>query len=230
MADLVAPARHHRMIAWNRIDTVLLDMDGTLLDLHFDNHFWLEHVPRRYAEARGLALDAARADLAERYRRVEGTLEWYCVDYWSEQLGLDIPLLKQEVEHLIAVHPQVPEFLAAVRASGKRLLLVTNAHGKALALKLRRTPIGQYFDAIVCAHDLAWPKERAEFWHALARTQPFAREAALLIDDSLPVLRAARGFGVAQLLAVRRPDSKRRDKDVGEFAAISNFGDLMPIR
>ncbi|HBT55971.1 MAG TPA: haloacid dehalogenase, partial [Pseudomonas sp.] len=33
------------MLNWNAIDTVLLDMDGTLLDLHFDNHFWLEHMP-----------------------------------------------------------------------------------------------------------------------------------------------------------------------------------------
>ncbi|MCP4043692.1 MAG: haloacid dehalogenase, partial [Gammaproteobacteria bacterium] len=35
------------VINWNSIHTVLLDMDGTLLDLHFDNQFWLEHVPLR---------------------------------------------------------------------------------------------------------------------------------------------------------------------------------------
>ena len=37
------------MIDWSCIDTVLLDMDGTLLDLHFDNFFWSEHLPRTYA-------------------------------------------------------------------------------------------------------------------------------------------------------------------------------------
>ena len=26
------------MINWQQIDTVFLDMDGTLLDLHFDNY------------------------------------------------------------------------------------------------------------------------------------------------------------------------------------------------
>lgn len=216
------------MIAWNRIDTVLLDMDGTLLDLHYDNHFWLEHVPRRYAEAHGLALDIARAELRERYRRVEGTLDWYCVDYWSEQLGLDVPLLKQEVEHLIAVHPHVIDFLAAVRGRRKRLLLVTNAHGKTLALKLRRTPIGEYFDALVCSHDLGMPKEQSEFWSRLCAVQPFERESTLLVDDSLPVLRAARAYGVAQLLAVKRPDSKLPDKDAAEFQAIVDFRDIMP--
>ena len=31
---------------WQEIDTVLLDMDGTLLDLHYDNYFWLTHIPK----------------------------------------------------------------------------------------------------------------------------------------------------------------------------------------
>jgi len=51
------------MIPWGDINTVFLDMDGTLLDLNFDNHFWLEHVPQRYAEARGLEPAAAKVEL-----------------------------------------------------------------------------------------------------------------------------------------------------------------------
>lgn len=216
------------MIAWDRIDTLLLDMDGTLLDLHFDNHFWLEHVPRRYAEARGVTLEQARLDLAGRYRRAEGTLDWYCVDYWSRELGLDIPLLKEEVDHLIAVHPHVTAFLDAVRARGTRSVLVTNAHGKAIALKFRKTQLGAHFDAVVSAHDLGLPKEDPRFWQALQAREPFDRERALLVDDSLPVLRSARSAGVGQLLAIRKPDSRQPEKDVGEFPAILDFREVMP--
>jgi putative hydrolase of the HAD superfamily len=216
------------MIAWEKIDTVLLDMDGTLLDLHYDNHFWLEHVPRRYAEARGLPLDAARDELMARYKRAEGTLDWYCVDYWTRELGLDIPLLKEEVDHLIAVQPHVIEFLHAVRASRRRLVLVTNAHGKAIDLKFRRTPLGGHFDAVVCSHDLGVPKEHEGFWRKMQAVQPFVRESALLIDDSLPVLRAARAYGVSQLLAVKRPDSRGPLKEQSEFPAIGSFIEIMP--
>jgi putative hydrolase of the HAD superfamily len=216
------------MIAWNQIETVLLDMDGTLLDLHYDNHFWLEHVPQRYAEKHGISPAAAKDELLARYKRAEGTLDWYCVDYWTRELGLDIPLLKEEVDHLIAIHPHVLDFLHAVRAQGKRVLLVTNAHGKAIALKFRRTQLGGHFDAVVCSHDLRVPKEHAGFWHKLQALHPFDTERAMLVDDSLPVLRSARDFGIRRLLAVKRPDSRGPLKEQDEFPAISSFLDIMP--
>ncbi|MEK7262358.1 MAG: GMP/IMP nucleotidase [Pseudomonadota bacterium] len=216
------------MIAWEKIHTVLLDMDGTLLDLHYDNHFWLEHVPRRYAEKNALSLAAAKNELLGRYKNAEGTLDWYCIDYWTRELGLDIPQLKEEVDHLIAIHPHVIDFLDAVRATGRRMVLVTNAHGKTIELKFRRTQLGEHFDAVVCSHDFGLPKERAEFWERMQAAEPFEKTAALLVDDSLPVLRAARAYGIAQLLAVRRPDSKQPEKLTGEFPAILSFREVMP--
>ena len=216
------------MLAWDRIDTVLLDMDGTLLDLHYDHHFWHEHVPLRLAEKSGTTVDAARLALTERYRRVEGTLDWYCVDYWSRELELDIAQLKKEIQHLIAVRPHVVDFLTALRRLRKRVLLVTNAHGKALTLKLGYTGIDRHFDDIVCSHDLGMPKEDVRFWDALQSIEPFDKASTLFVDDSLPVLRAAKAYGVAHLRAVRRPSSKAPAKDVGEFEGIDDFRDLMP--
>jgi HAD superfamily hydrolase (TIGR01509 family) len=219
---------HKNNLNWSRIDTVLLDMDGTLLDLHYDNHFWLEHVPRRYAEKHALTLEAAKDALRGRYKQIEGTLDWYCVDYWTRELDLDIALLKEEVNHLIGVHPHVVDFLDAVRAQGKRLVLVTNAHGKSLSIKFRRTRLNGHFDAVVCAHDLGLPKEQLAFWDKMQEVEPFTRDTALLIDDSLPVLRSAKKYGIAHLLAVRNPDSKLPEKDVGEFNAIHSFRDILP--
>lgn len=216
------------MVAWNRLDTLLLDLDGTLLDLHYDNHFWLEHVPRRYAEVHGLTPETAREEVLGRYKRAEGTLNWYCVDYWSRELRLDIPQLKEEVNHLIAVHPHVLDFLEAVKAMKKRVVLVTNAHGKTLAIKFQRTALHDHFDAVVCSHDLGLPKEHAGFWDKMQQVQPFEKRTALLIDDSLPVLRSASQYGIGQLLAVYKPDSKLPEKDVGEFRAIRSFREIMP--
>src|SRR5512143_97553 len=141
-------------IDWNDIDTVLLDMDGTLLDRHFDDHFWLEHVPKRYAADRSIPLDQAKKLLYRLFHSQENTLNWTDLDYWSDQLGLDIPRLKLEVDHLIAVHPFVVEFLLFLKRCAKEIFLVTNAHSKTLNLKMRKTRLGPYFTGIVSAHDL----------------------------------------------------------------------------
>ncbi len=81
-------------LPWSAIDTVLLDMDGTLLDLHFDNHFWLEHLPQRYAERNGLSRAEADAVLEPLFREHAGQLNWYCLDFWSRELDLSIRELK----------------------------------------------------------------------------------------------------------------------------------------
>lgn len=215
---------------WSRIETVLLDMDGTLLDLNFDNHFWQQHVPLRYSQERNLPLDAAHQELQTRYLDCAGTLDWYSVDYWQAELGLDIMLLKEEVGHLIAVHPHVTDFLAALRMTPKRVLLVTNAHQKSLALKMGKTGLSGYFDGIFSSHEIGLPKEDPAFWQRLRQAAPFDPASTLLVDDSLPVLDSAKRFGINHLVAVMRPDTQQPPKDTGGYAAIEDFAMLIPKR
>ncbi|MBI2820945.1 MAG: GMP/IMP nucleotidase [Acidobacteria bacterium] len=217
------------MIDWSAIQTVFLDMDGTLLDLHFDNHFWMEYLPSEYAERQGIDLQVAKEELGRRYARVEGTLQWYSVDYWSAELGLDIMALKKDVEHLIALHAGALDFLWAVRLKGKRLALVTNAHPKMLALKMQRTGLDGQIDLLFCAHAFGLPKERVHFWERLQREIDFDPLRTLLVDDSLPVLEAARQYGIHHLIAVLQPDTRRAARKIESFPAISSFGQIMPV-
>jgi putative hydrolase of the HAD superfamily len=216
------------MIDWKQIDNVMLDMDGTLLDLHFDNHFWLEYVPQQFADARGISLETAKQDLYARYKSRLGTLEWYCIDHWSRELGLDIALLKEEVDHLIAVHPHVIDFLDELMCAGKQRVLVTNAHQKTLALKMEKTRLAGFFDRIICSHQLGLPKEHPEFWHRLQNICPFDKERTLFVDDSPSVLDSAREYGINWLLAVLCPDSKGPLREAGEYQAIRDFSEITP--
>jgi HAD superfamily hydrolase (TIGR01509 family) len=216
------------MFDWHEIDTVLLDMDGTLLDLHFDNHFWLDFVPQRYAEERGISLADAKHDLHGRYRDIQGTLQWYCVDHWSRELGLDIALLKEEVRHLIAVHPDVPEFLDLLAKAGKQRVLVTNAHQKSLQLKMRQTKLSDRLDGVICAHDFGRAKEEPGFWQALQAQLGFDPARSLFVDDSLSVLRAAQRYGIRFLLAILEPDTRQAPRVIDEFDAVAGFRELIP--
>ena len=216
------------MIDWKAIDTVLLDMDGTLLDLHFDNYFWLHHLPARYAEIHGTDGEESRRHLTERFERERGSLDWYDTDYWSRQLGLDVPALKGEIRHLVQLRPHAEDFLGALGHFPAEVLLVTNAHRTSLNLKLAQTGIQRWFDRIVVSHDLRAPKETPEFWHRLHRLHPFNPAKTLLIDDSEPVLEAARHYGVRHLLTLLQPDSKGRKRLDTRFPGIHHFDEIMP--
>lgn len=212
---------------WAGIDSVLLDMDGTLLDLHFDNHFWLEHLPQRYAEHHGIDREQADAELLPLFRDNAGQLNWYCLDFWSRELKLSVRDLKREVAHLIALRPDADTFLAALRGAGKRVALITNAHRDSLSLKLERVELAPWFDRLISSHDYGFPKEDQQFWQALHADFGFEPARSLFIDDSLPILRSARAFGVAHLLAVRQPDSRQGAKDTAEFAAVEDYRTLI---
>ncbi|POA20656.1 GMP/IMP nucleotidase [Pseudomonas sp. FW300-N1A1] len=210
-------------LPWRDIDTVLLDMDGTLLDLHYDNHFWMEHLPQRYAELHGVSRAMAELELQPLFERNAGQLQWYCLDFWSSELKIPVRELKLETAHLIALRPDADTFLAAIKQAGKRVILITNAHRDSLSLKLERIELTPYFERLISSHDYGFPKENPQFWDALHADIGFDPARSLFIDDTLPILRSAREFGVAHLLAVRVPDSRKAPKDTAEFAAVGDY-------
>ena len=214
-------------VDWNAIDTVLVDMDGTLLDLAFDNYFWLDLVPERYARKHGLTVAESRSALAPRFAAKVGTLDWYCLDHWTRDLGLDLKTLKREHREHIRFLPGAREFLASVRSRRKRLCIVTNAHRDTFEVKAEHLGLDRLVDGVVCSHDLAAPKESADFWRALERQELFDRARTLLIEDSLAVLAAARAHGVQHTVAIRRPDSRQPPRVIADFAAIDGVADLI---
>ena len=219
---------HAINLPWHDIDTVLLDMDGTLLDLAFDNFFWLELVPAHYAERAGIGFDEARGDITARYARCLGKLEWYCVEHWSAELGLDIVALKRRHRHRIGYLPGATSFLSAVRAAGKPVAIVTNAHPETIAVKTAETALHERVDEILSSHELAAPKESAAFWHALARRKPFDPRRTLLVEDSLAVLEAARCYGVRHTIAIRKPDSTQPARDITGFTSVGGIAEIAP--
>lgn len=201
-------------------------MDGTLLDLGFDIRFWQELVPRRYAESRRMTVDEARRLMQPIFEATHGTLDWYCIDYWSRALSLDIAALKRATRHQVAWLPKAREFLVRLRSSGRRIVLVTNAHPETLAIKDAHLGLRRAFDAMYSSHELGAAKESTGFWPRLARQERFNARRTLYADDNPAVLRAARSHGIRWLYAICRPDSRAPLRAVTDFPAVDSVHEL----
>lgn len=212
---------------WERVSTVLLDMDGTLLDLRFDNYFWLELVPHEFARARDIDVATAKRELQPKFAAMQGMLQWYCTDYWSATLDLDIAGMKESAREHIRYLPGAQRFLERLRASGRRVVLVTNAHHDALDVKSRHTGLHSLVDEMRSSHSLGVPKEHRDFWPRFAQHHAFNTEETLFVDDSLPVLRNARAHGIAQVFAVAKPDSTLPSRMIEEFPAVEGVAELL---
>jgi putative hydrolase of the HAD superfamily len=212
---------------WTAVQAVCLDMDGTVLDLRFDNLFWLDVLPRRWAQARGLDLPAALAQLQPRFAAKRGTLDWYCIDHWSAELDFDIAALKRELAGEIRYLPGALDFLGALRKRGKRVLLTTNAHPISLAIKDGQTGLARHFDELVSSHEFGVPKESAEFWARLELSHRVDPASTLFVDDSAAVVLAARAAGVRWIYQVLQPDSTQPSHaGVDGFIGIRRLADL----
>ncbi len=215
-------------LPWNDVDTVLLDMDGTLLDLHYDNYFWRHYLHQRYAAEEGITEEAVRAWLLPKMHELRGTLEWYCVEFWSRLLGRDIGPYKEEVADRIGWRPGAQAFLEGLAAAGKRRVLVTNAHPRTVELKFRRTGLDRHLDAVITAHDFRRPKEDAGFWTALREAESFDPERAVLFDDNATALGRAREHGIRWLYGIAQPDLQEAPLQWDDFPAVDDFDGFTP--
>lgn len=202
-------------------------MDGTLLDLCYDNTLWNTLLPERYSEAHNITQVQAREYLFSHMQQARGQLHFYCLDYWAEFTGLDVIALHHELGAMIRFRPNALEFLQWLQAQDKQSLLVTNAHRDSLQVKNSHCDIVSRLDAAISCHDYGAPKESQEFWQRLMENHPFERERTLLIDDNENVLNSANRFGIRHLLTISQPDSARPPKTGSRYRALEDFADLL---
>ena len=212
---------------WSHIDDVLLDMDGTLLDRHFDNFFFEEELPRRYATLHGLSCEEARDRLMAMYRSVEGELAWTDLNYWTKQVGIDVVAMHKELNHMIGFLFGAEEFLRYLRKLGKRVTIVTNAHEAGVSIKVAKTGLDRYVDRIVDAFEVGYLKMRPEYWPNCQRLLSFDPARSLFMDDDEGCLMAAKAFGVAHLVHSAKSSSQLPPSPLPQFLSITGFSSLM---
>jgi len=214
-------------IVWDQIDDVLLDMDGTLLDRHFDNFFFEEELPRRYAVLQGLPFEESRERLMAMYRSVEGELAWTDLHYWTDRVGIDVVAMHKELNHMIGFLPGAEKFLRQLRQLGKRVTVITNAHQTGVAVKAAKTGLDQHVDRIVDAFEVGYLKMRPEYWPSCQQLVGFEPRRSLYVDDDESCLDAAKRFGIVEIIHSAKSSSQLPPAFSTSFASVEELSLLM---
>ena len=214
------------MLLEQDIDLVLLDMDGTLLDLHYDSHFWIELVPEHYAIIHGVSLAQAIEVVVEECKKVSGTLSWYCYDYWTKTLGLDIHQLQHQCKDKIQWREDTVWFLKTLKELNKKIVILTNAHPSGIKLKDQQTQLLSHVDLVISSHDIGHAKESGDFWFAVKKQLNTNFSRAIFIDDSEKILLLAQSAGVEYVVGINKPDSKKPAQLMQGFSSICQFNEF----
>jgi HAD superfamily hydrolase (TIGR01509 family) len=206
--------------------TLLFDLDGTLLDQRFDNIFWNETVPRVIASQQDSSLEECKDKVYAYYKKVYGTLDWYSSDFWSKTFNINIKSLTYQERGKISLHEGSRSLLDSLAQSGRKLFLVTNAHPDILSIKLDITGLSSYFQAIFSSHNIGHAKEDFLFWKKLISITGIEPKEAVLIDDNLAVLDQANIFGIGKCIAITQPDSSLIPIKVHNYISIQSVADL----
>lgn len=225
---MVKVDNREKEIDWQNLDVVLLDMDGTLIDLHFDNRLWNTHLTTVYAQTHQISEQKAAELLFAHMRANVGTIEFYCLDYWAKFTELDIMQLHRDLVELLRFRDGTETFLRWLQSQPSRTLMATNAHRSSLQIKAEHIDMLGYFDKVVSSHDYQQVKESQTFWQTLVKEENFDPARALFIDDNESVLDAAKQFGIGHVLCVASPDSKRPARSDSAYRMINGLDELIP--
>ncbi|RZG87780.1 HAD-IA family hydrolase [Acinetobacter venetianus] len=206
----------------------MFDMDGTLLDLAFDDFIWNHCLPERHAQIHQCSLEQSQQTLFQFYQQHKHTLSWYSSAYWTAKVGVDVLQLQYEHREKIAARAGCHQLLERLKAKGYRCWLLTNADQAGLQLKLENVELSPYFELMISSEELGHAKEDVGFWQNLQQLHPFDPAKAVFIDDTVAVLKGAEAFGISKLVSILQPSSSKPSRNVNElpYPALNHLTEL----
>lgn len=222
----------NKAIIWQEKQHILFNLD-TLLDYSAEQYFWSELLPKAYSSRKQLSLEQAKLFIQSELAEQNGTLNFYCIDYWQAKLGVDVLLLQQQHASQLKFKPYAEKFLFYLdnlKSEHKfKMHVISNEHPKALDVKIRATGLDCFFDKIESSYSYGFLRESKEFWHKYLVNSKIATSSAILFDDNYTVLHNALTSGL-KVVAVNKLMEQLDQNNLSGVTQIDNFGALLPLK
>jgi HAD superfamily hydrolase (TIGR01549 family) len=179
---------------------ISFDLDGTLVHADFGNRVWLEGIPRKIAEKKGIRFSEAYAIVKKEYDSVgEENLLWYDIHYWLHRLGLATPPeeLLVAYEGCIEAVPHAEEVLGEL-SSKYSLVIASNAARIFVEKEVDHAGLLRYFSRLVSATtDYGMVKKEERFFVRLCNELSVTpAEIVHVGDHAIFDVQIPRGIGI----------------------------------
>jgi len=179
-----------------RIDAVLFDLDGTLLD----SHLALEAVFWRFLDTHRIArssVDIKHFD-GLTIPEIVATLrhDWSLAAGENSLVGAYLDAVRSAYEGQVSPFAGADSLLRQLRAHGTKLALVTAAISPVLLPVLERLAWSELFDAVIPGDRVARGKPAPDGYVAALQALQVTPAQAIVVEDSRHGIAAARAAGL----------------------------------
>jgi 2-haloacid dehalogenase len=218
----------------NGIDACVFDAYGTLFDV--------SSVARGAQDALGERWQA----LSDLWRSKQLQYTWLrglaghhaefwqvtgdALDYAMATHGIEDSALRERLMNLylsISAYPEVPAMLAALKAKGKKLAILSNGSPAMLAAAVENSGIAEYFDAVLSVEEVGVYKPHPDVYGLVPRKLGVAKESVCFLSSNSWDAYSAKAFGFRVLWCNRFGQAPERIPAVpdGEIKDLSSLPD-----
>jgi phosphoglycolate phosphatase len=189
-------------IRFDRIDTMLFDYEGTLVDFQWKLSEAVEETLKMLRDI-GFAKDRIQS---RRYstlmtEAMQGAVEiGLQPDQVREKIGFVYDRFDKDALTRWALRPYVKDFLHKIRTKGVRTGLVSNVGGKTLIKALSKLGLEGFFDIALSRNDVLNLKPNPDGINLAIEGLGTKKDKSIFIGDSLDDINAARNAGIQVII------------------------------
>ena len=167
----------------NTLKVISFDVDGTLVDLEYNDLIWFKEIPELIAKKKRISFEKSLKYVGEEYNKLgEYNLNWYDINYWVTYFGLKVSPknILDKYESQVKIFPEVISLLEELKKNFI-LIVITSMPREFLIPKMKK--LKKYFKFSFSALSDFKELKNSEIYSKISKTLNVRPEQILHIGD-----------------------------------------------